>query len=90
MGKGVGPARKREVVGPLVESHGVSERRACRMISHPRSSHRHQTKDPQRDAALARELRGFSRRRPRLGYRMAAANPRRKGWEINPKRVRRV
>jgi transposase InsO family protein len=86
----VGPARKREVVGRLVESHGVSERRACRVIAQPRSSQRYQAKDPQRDAALARELREFSRRRPRLGYRMATADLRRKGWEINPKRVRRV
>jgi len=86
----VGPARKREVVGRLVENHGVSERRACRLIAQPRSTQRHAAKQPQRDADLARELREFSRQRPRAGYRTATATLRRAGWEINPKRVLRV
>lgn len=86
----VGPARKKEVVGRLVECHGVSERRACRLISQPRSTQRYGAKNPERDVELAKALREFSRRRPRAGYRMATGDLRRKGWTINPKRVRRV
>lgn len=70
----------------------LSERRACELVSQSRSTRRYAAKGPQRDAGLARarELREFSRRRPKAGYRMATAALRREGWEINPKRVLRI
>ena len=86
----VGPARKKKVVESLVKAGRLSERRACELVGQPRSTQRYDTKEPERDAELARELREFSSKRPRLGYRMATAALRRKGWEINPKRVLRV
>ena len=86
----VGPARKRKVVESVVKAGRLSERRACELVGQPRSTQRYGPKNPERDADLAKELRKFSRRRPRLGYRMATAALRGKGWEINPKRVLRV
>lgn len=86
----VGPARKRKVVESFVKAGRLSERRACELVGQPRATQRYMAKDPERDADLAKELREFSRRRPRAGYRMATAALRRKDWEINPKRVLRV
>ena len=86
----VGPAREREVVESVVRAGRLSERRACELVGQPRSTQRYGAKDPERDAGLAKKLREFSRKRPRLGYRMATAALRGMGWEINPKRVLRV
>lgn len=86
----VGPARKREVVAGIVRAGRLSERRACELVGQPRATQRYAAKEPGRDADLAKELREFSRRRPRAGYRMATAALRRRNWEINPKRVLRV
>jgi len=86
----VGPARKRKIVASVVKAGRLSERRACELVGQPRSTQRYARTDLQRDASLAEELREFSRKRPRAGYRMATAAMRRKGWEINPKRVLRV
>ena len=86
----VGPARTREVVAGIVRAGRLSERRACELVGQPRATQRYAAKEPGRDADLAKELREFSRRRPRAGYRMATAALRRKNWEINPKRVLRV
>ena len=86
----VGSARKRKVVERVVKAGRLSERRACELVGQPRSTQRYEVKDAGRDVDLAKELREFSRKRPRLGYRMATAALRRMGWEINPKRVLRV
>lgn len=86
----VGSARKRKVVANIVKAGRLSERRACELVGQPRATQRYEAKEPERDANLAKELREFSRRRPRAGYRMATAALRRNGWDINPKRVLRV
>ena len=77
----VGPARKREVVAGIVRAGRLSERRACELVGQPRATQRYAAKEPERDADLAKELREFSRRRPRAGYRMATAALRRKNGE---------
>jgi putative transposase len=86
----VGPTRKRKVIQSVVKTGKLSERRACDLIGQSRSTQRYVSKAPERDVDLAKALREFSRRKPRAGYRMAAAALRRKGWVINPKRVLRV
>jgi putative transposase len=75
----------------LRDRFGVSERRACRVVGQHRSTQRLPAPVPSDDEAELREfLRGFARRRPRWGWRRAAKELRRAGWQVNNKRVRRL
>jgi len=69
---------------------GVSERRVCRVLGQPRSTHRYRPVRPQHDAALGAELRRLAAAHPRYGYRRMAALLREEGWKVNRKRVARV
>jgi len=86
----VSPASKREAVAHLEHKLQVSQRRACKVISQPRSTQRHASARPARDAKLTAELRRYAMEHPRRGYRMAAAHLRRQGMKINLKRVARL
>jgi len=86
----VSPARKREAVVKLQDQFATSERRACRVLSQPRSSQRRKTKPKGDEATLARRMLELVRRRPRFGYRRIAALLRREGWRANPKRIYRL
>lgn len=86
----VSPARKREAVAHLESKLQVSQRRACKIISQPRSTQRYASMRPARDAKLAAELRRYAAAHPRRGYRMAAAQLRRQGMKVNSKRVARL
>jgi len=68
----------------------VSERWACRVCGQHRSTQRHEPTPAGDDEALRAELRAFSARRPRWGYRQAHTHLQQQGWEINRKRVQRV
>ena len=69
---------------------GVSERWACQVCGQHRSTQRREPTPAADDEALRRELRAFSARRPRWGYRQAHTHLQQEGWEINRKRVQRV
>lgn len=68
----------------------VSERRACRVVGQPRSTHRYTPTRPAMDRALATRLCTLAREHPRYGYRRAWAVLRGEGWEVNRKRVHRL
>jgi hypothetical protein len=75
----------------LQDRFGVSERRACRVVGQHRSTQRLEAPAPPADEAELREfLRAFAKRRPRWGWRRAAKELRREGWQVNDKRVRRL
>ena len=75
----------------LRERFGVSERRACRVVGQHRSTQRLDPPVVDDDEQQLREfLRDFARRRPRWGWRRAAKDARRAGWQVNDKRVRRL
>ncbi len=80
---------RRSVVDRLVETYRVSERRACRALEWPRSTHRYR---PCRDPALVlrTRLRDLAMNRPRYGYRRLWVLLRREGWPVNHKRVLRL
>ena len=71
-------------------NHGVSERRACRLLGQHRSTHRHEPKAREPDEALRERLRDYAKEHPRYGYRRAAATLRREGHRVNDKRVHRL
>lgn len=85
----VTPQAKRAAVQVLREEHGLSERRACRLVDLGRSSHRY-TPAPERDAGLKQRLRELVERWTRAGYRQLCRLLRREGWEVNHKRVYRL
>lgn len=61
------------------------------MVGQHRSTQRLEAPVPPDDEAELREfLRAFAKRRPRWGWRRAAKELRRNGWEVNTKRVRRL
>jgi len=68
----------------------VSERRACKALAVPRSTHRFRPKRPDRDRVLVRRLHQLSEAHPRYGYRRITAVLRSEGWRVNRKRVQRL
>jgi putative transposase len=59
-------AAKRRAAASLEQTHGVSERRACRVLSLHRSTKRRQPGQPERAALVAR-IHALSERYPRFG-----------------------
>ena len=69
---------------------GVSERRACEVISQPRTTQRYKTKQPDKDKVLTAQINKLANKYKRYGYRMITAKLRQNGWIVNHKRVRRI
>jgi putative transposase len=76
-------------VGHVRKKHGLSERRACRILGFWRGTMRYQS---QRRVApeLLEDLRQVAMERPRFGYRRLHVMLRRKGWSVNKKLVLRL
>ena len=85
----VKPKAKRAAVRHAQEAHGLSERRACRLVGIGCSSLKYQAR-PDRDAELRERLQELASKWRRFGYRGLHRLLRREGWEINQKRVYRV
>ena len=75
------PARRRELVQFLRVGFKVSERRACRVISLARSSHRYQSQAKDQGALKIR-LRDLAQSRVRYGYRRLHVLLQREGWQV--------
>lgn len=69
--------------------HGLSERRACRLLELNRSSRRYR-RVRAGDGKLRRRLRALALAHVSYGYRRLWALLRRAGWKVNLKRVRRL
>ena len=65
----VSPTRRREAVGHLQSSFGVSERRACRALNQPRSTQRYRRKIKDDEPELIAAMHGLVAEHPRYGYR---------------------
>ncbi len=70
-------------------AYQVSERRVCRALCFPRSSHRYRSVADEQ-AALRMRLRELAGVRVRYGYRRLHVLLCREGWRVNPKRVYRL
>ena len=69
--------------------HGLSERRACKLLEMERSSYRYEPR-PDRNAVLREDLVKLARQKPRYGCRRLHALLSRRGQEVNVKRVYRL
>jgi len=69
---------------------GVSQRRACHLLSTPRSGLHYRSRLERRDRGLVRALKLLSIRRPAWGYRLVAGVLKLRGWKVNNKRVYRL
>lgn len=85
----VTPAAKREAVAHLQACHGMSERRACRVVGADRKSVRYRSTRTD-DAELREKLRELANQRRRFGYRRLHILLRREGVMINRKKTQRL
>ncbi len=81
-------ATRREGVQFLV-AYGLALRRACSLLQLPRSTFSYQA-GPERNAGLVEEVHDLAQRYPRYGYRRVWALLRRRGRQVNKKRVHRL
>ena len=83
------PAAQREAVAHLQTTLGMSERRACRVISADRKSMRYHSCRVD-DGDLRSRLRELAQQRRRFGYRRLHILLRREGITINRKKNQRL
>jgi transposase InsO family protein len=77
-------------VSRVREQLGISERRACRVLSQPRSTQRRSPQIPDDEAALTADIIALAKQYGRYGYRRITALLRTAGWVVNKKRVERI
>ncbi|WP_094447701.1 MULTISPECIES: IS3 family transposase [unclassified Rhizobium] len=87
--KMVGPAAKREAVTHLKAMMGLSERRACQIISADRKTVRYRSCRPP-EVALRAKLRDLANERRRFGYRRLFVLLRREGEPSGVNRIYRL
>ena len=68
----------------------VSERKACRALSQPRSTQRREPKIPDDEPRLVEAMVAWASQYGRYGYRRITVLLRRAGWKVNHKRVERL
>ena len=69
---------------------GVSERRACRVFSQARSTHRYRPVVPDDDPRLVARLIEVATLSGRDGYRRSTGLLRGEGWTVNHQRIERL
>lgn len=73
----------------VIDAHGLSERRACRLAELDRSTFQYQ-KQSSTDGALRKRLRDLASERRRFGYRRLGILLEREGWTVNHKKLFRI
>jgi putative transposase len=77
-------------VSRVKEQLGISERRACRVLSQPRSTQRRRPQTSDDEVALTADIIALAKQYGRYGYRRITALLRTAGWVVNKKRVERI
>ena len=85
----VTPDVKRNAVAHVCAQHGVSQRRACQVLSFDRSSMRYRSVRPD-DAAIREAMKKVASERRRFGYRRIHVMLDRQGIAMNLKKLRRL
>ncbi len=83
------PDAKRKAVAHLMETHRVSQRRACAALNVDRSTVRYQSRRDD-DEELRATIRRVSKERRRFGYRRIHVMVEREGHRVNHKKLRRI
>jgi putative transposase len=83
------PALKRLAVEYAVGHHGISRRRACKLVRQYRSVNYYRSRKDQRPALRAR-MRDLAQARVRYGYRRLHVLLRREGWTLGRKQAYRL
>lgn len=86
----VGPAVKRAAFAAARDEHGLSERRACRLVGLSRMAARRAPIRGKDDTRLRERLLALAAERRRFGYRRLHVLLRREGWQVNRKRIERL
>jgi putative transposase len=86
----VTPTQQRAAADYLCQTHGISQRRAGRLLGRARSTIRYRRRQRSGEDALIKAIRRLARRHPRYGYKRIWARLKQKGWRVNGKRVRRL
>jgi putative transposase len=81
-------ARRAQVA--YVRGRGVSQRRACALLSVSRSTLGYPLRLPLKDAPVLEAMRDLSAQYPRFGYRRIHVFLGRRGFELSPDRVHRI
>jgi putative transposase len=81
-------ARRAQVA--YVRERGVSQRRACALLSVSRSTLGYQLRLPLKDTPVLEAMRDLSAQYPRFGYRRIHVFLGRRGFELSPDRVHRI
>ncbi len=84
------PSRRRGAVSQVCQRLGISERRVCRVLAHPRTTQRYRTVQRDDEALLTDAVVRLASRFGRYGYRRITALLQREGWCVNHKRVERI
>jgi len=69
---------------------GVSERRACKVLTQARATQRYRIKPPDDEGKLTEAIINLASQYGRYGYRRVTALLRNEGWLVNHKRVERI
>jgi transposase InsO family protein len=77
-------------VSQVCQRLGISERRACRILAHPRTTQRYRSVQRDDEALLTDAVVRLASRFGRYGYRRITALLQREGWCVNHKRVERI
>ena len=83
-------AQVRRAQVAYVRGRGVSQRRACALLSVSRSTLGYQPRLPIKDAPVLAAMRGLSAQYPRFGYRRIHVFLGRRGFELSPDRTHRL
>ena len=73
----------------MVETLGLTERQACRLVTLWRSSFRYRSRRPD-DVELRQKMREIAEKRRRFGSPRIAVMLKRAGWKVNHKKVERI
>ena len=84
------PAARRTAVALAQKEHGLSRRRACRLIGIARSVVERDPRRTRNEERLRERLRVLAGERRRFGYRRLHELLRREGFRVNHKRIERL
>ena len=88
--KVVGPAAKKAAAGHLIQTHGASERRVCRLSQLHRSVARYQRSPRSDDPALEKHLKALAEQYPPYGHCLLRGMLKNEGLVVNRKRTYRI